>query len=95
MCVRKNWLLPNLMSFWPAQLRLLLQYSAQVGRYRLYSWRFLTRLARNLVANGCGVISGVLSFEDTITGKWLAMLKEIAPHLEARCTCSQSQDESL
>jgi ABC-type uncharacterized transport system substrate-binding protein len=27
-------------------------------------------------------LTGVLSFEDTITGKWLAMLKEIAPRLE-------------
>jgi putative ABC transport system substrate-binding protein len=26
-------------------------------------------------------LTGVLSFEDTITGKWLAMLKEIAPSL--------------
>jgi putative ABC transport system substrate-binding protein len=27
-------------------------------------------------------LTGLLSFEDTITGKWLALLKEIAPRLE-------------
>jgi putative tryptophan/tyrosine transport system substrate-binding protein len=27
-------------------------------------------------------LTGLLSYEDTIVGKWLAMLKEIAPHLE-------------
>ena len=29
-----------------------------------------------------GNITGLLTFEPGITGKWLAMLKEIAPHLE-------------
>ena len=38
-------------------------------------------LVANLARPGAN-LSGVLSFEDTITGKWLAMLKEIAPHLE-------------
>ena len=38
-------------------------------------------LVANLARPGAN-LTGVLSFEDTITGKWLAMLKEIAPHLE-------------
>jgi putative tryptophan/tyrosine transport system substrate-binding protein len=29
-----------------------------------------------------GNLTGFLSYQDTITGKWLAMLKEVAPHLE-------------
>jgi putative ABC transport system substrate-binding protein len=38
-------------------------------------------LVANLARPGAN-LTGVFSFEDTITGKWLAMLKEIAPHLE-------------
>jgi putative tryptophan/tyrosine transport system substrate-binding protein len=38
-------------------------------------------LVANLARPGAN-LTGVLSFEDTITGKWLAMLKEIAPRLE-------------
>jgi putative ABC transport system substrate-binding protein len=38
-------------------------------------------LVTNLARPGAN-LTGVLSFENTITGKWLAMLKEIAPHLE-------------
>src|SRR4029079_8146276 len=37
-------------------------------------------LVTNL-ARASANLRGVLSFEDTITGKWLAMLKEIAPRL--------------
>ena len=29
-----------------------------------------------------GNLTGLLSFEDSLTGKWITMLKEIAPHLE-------------
>jgi putative tryptophan/tyrosine transport system substrate-binding protein len=38
-------------------------------------------LVANLARPGAN-LTGALSFEDTITGKWLAMLKEIAPRLE-------------
>ena len=38
-------------------------------------------LITNLARPGAN-LSGLLSYEDTITGKWLAMLKEIAPHLD-------------
>jgi putative ABC transport system substrate-binding protein len=38
-------------------------------------------LVANLARPGAN-LTGALSYEDTITGKWLAMLKEIAPRLE-------------
>jgi putative ABC transport system substrate-binding protein len=38
-------------------------------------------LVANLARPGAN-LTGVLAFEDTITGKWLGMLKEIAPRLE-------------
>src|SRR6266481_4742947 len=38
-------------------------------------------LVANLARPG-GNLTGLLSYEDTIAGKWLAMLKEIAPRLE-------------
>lgn len=38
-------------------------------------------LVANLARPGAN-LTGVLAFEDTITGKWLGMLKEIAPRVE-------------
>ena len=42
-----------------------------------------------------GNLTGLLQFEEGITGKWLAMLKEIAPQPHARCSRGQSQDGAL
>ena len=42
-----------------------------------------------------GNITGLLMFEPGITGKWLAMLKEIAPAPRTRRTCRQSGDDKL
>ena len=39
-----------------------------------------------------GNLTGLLQYEEGITGKWLAMLKEIAPNLDARCPCRQSKN---
>ena len=39
-----------------------------------------------------GNLTGLLQYEESITGKWLAMLKEIAPNLSARCPCRQSKN---
>ena len=41
-----------------------------------------------------GNLTGLLQYEENITGKWLAMLKEIAPNLSA-CTCRQSKNAAF
>ena len=42
-----------------------------------------------------GNITGVMLYEASVTGKWLAMLKEIAPRLESRRFRGQPQDRAL
>ena len=42
-----------------------------------------------------GNLTGVLHYEASITGKWLAMLKEIAPRLARVALRGQPEDDAL
>ena len=42
-----------------------------------------------------GNLTGLMQYEASITGKWLAMLKEIAPRSCARRSRGQPQDDPL
>lgn len=52
---------------------------ATVGLGGAAAWPFSARAAGR--SRPGGNLTGMLSFEASITGKWLAMLKEIAPGL--------------
>ena len=50
---------------------------------------------RRQPATAGGNLTGMLTFEEGVTGKWLAMLKEVAPHLDRVAWCPTPRPQTM